>query len=37
MNVINQLAEEKGQIRFLDPRNHIGFDIFDEILDQPMD
>ncbi|KAL8792670.1 MAG: hypothetical protein Q9195_004730 [Heterodermia aff. obscurata] len=35
MNTINQLAETNGQIRFLDPRNHIGFDIFDESEDQP--
>ena len=35
MHTINHLAEEKGQVRFLDPRNHIGFDIFDEIDDQP--
>ena len=35
MDVINQLTERKGQIRFLDPRDHIGFDIFDEYHDQP--
>ena len=35
MDVINQLTEQKGQIRFLDPRDHIGFDIFDECHDQP--
>jgi len=35
MNVINQLAEERGQVRFLDPKDHIGFDIFDESHDQP--
>lgn len=36
MSIINQLAEERGHVRFLDPRDHIGFDIFDESLDQPM-
>lgn len=36
MIAINQLAEEKRHIRFLDPRNHIGFDIFDENHDQPI-
>ena len=35
MNAINQLAEERGQVRFLDPSGHIGFDIFDESHDQP--
>lgn len=35
MKIINRLAEGKGQIRFLDPRDHIGFDIFDESCDQP--
>jgi len=35
MNIINQLAEGRGQVRFLDPRAHIGFDIFDESHDQP--
>ena len=35
MNIFNQLAEERGQIRFLDPRDHIGFDIFDQSHDQP--
>ena len=33
---IDRLAEEKGTVRFLDPRNHIGFDIFDEDRDQPV-
>lgn len=35
MHTINQLAEVNGYVRFLDPRNHIGFDIFDENDDQP--
>ena len=34
--VIDHLAEDRGRIRFLDPRNHIGFDIFDEGSDQPV-
>ena len=33
---IDHLAEDRGPIRFLDPRNHIGFDIFDEGGDQPV-
>ena len=35
--VIDGLADEKGSVRFLDPRFHIGFDIFDEANDQPVD
>lgn len=35
IKVIDQLAEGMGQVRFMDPRNHIGFDIFDENHDQP--
>lgn len=35
MNEINSLAEKKGAVRFLDPRNHIGFDIFREDVDDP--
>ncbi|KAL9608531.1 MAG: hypothetical protein Q9167_006645 [Letrouitia subvulpina] len=35
MKHIDHLAEEQGHIRFLDPRDHIGFDIFDESCDQP--
>lgn len=30
MAKINSLADVKGHVRFLDPRNHIGFDIFNE-------
>ncbi|KAL9593829.1 MAG: hypothetical protein Q9179_005676 [Wetmoreana sp. 5 TL-2023] len=33
---INRTGEEKGTVRFLDPRNHIGFDIFDEESDEPV-
>lgn len=36
MNTISQLVEERGHVRFLDPREHIGFDIFDESHDQPI-
>lgn len=35
MNEINSLAEKKGAVRYLDPRNHIGFDIFREDVDEP--
>ncbi|KAI9768278.1 MAG: hypothetical protein M1839_004142 [Geoglossum umbratile] len=34
-NVIDQLSSERGPIRFLDPRRHLGFNIFDEENDQP--
>ncbi|PGH18078.1 hypothetical protein AJ79_00705 [Helicocarpus griseus UAMH5409] len=37
MKVIDALAEVKGAVRFLDPRGHIGFDIFDEAVDEPAD
>lgn len=33
---INRISEETGSVRFLDPRNHIGFDIFDEESDEPV-
>jgi alcohol dehydrogenase (NADP+) len=33
MAQINSLAEKKGAVRYLDPRNHIGFDIFSEDAD----
>ncbi|KAL8724601.1 MAG: hypothetical protein Q9181_006756 [Wetmoreana brouardii] len=36
MEKINRSGEEKGRVRFLDPRNHIGFDIFDEESDEPV-
>ena len=36
MEIIDWIADEKGHVRFLDPRNHIGFDIFDETCDQPI-
>ena len=36
MDVIDRLAERGGEIRFLDPRDHVGFDVFDEGGDQPV-
>lgn len=30
------LSSNHGPIRFLDPRRHLGFDIFDEEQDQPV-
>jgi alcohol dehydrogenase (NADP+) len=33
---INRIAEEEGAVRYLDPRNHIGFDIFTEDVDEPV-
>ncbi|KAI5921325.1 aldo-keto reductase [Camillea tinctor] len=34
---IDKLSLERGPIRFLNPSPHIGFDIFDEENDQPVD
>lgn len=34
MAKIDSLAELKGPVRFLDPRNHIGFNIFNEDEDE---
>jgi alcohol dehydrogenase (NADP+) len=36
MSVVNNLASMKGYVRFLDPKEYIGFDIFDEDRDQPV-
>ncbi|KAK4098485.1 hypothetical protein N658DRAFT_431842, partial [Parathielavia hyrcaniae] len=33
---INAVSSRRGAIRFLDPGRHIGFDIFDEVVDQPL-
>ena len=33
---INRIVEVKGAVRYLDPRNHIGFDIFSEDVDEPV-
>ena len=33
---IDSLASEVGAVRYLDPRGHIGFDIFDETRDEPI-
>ncbi|KAI1660619.1 NADP-dependent oxidoreductase domain-containing protein [Daldinia decipiens] len=35
--VVDHLSSERGPLRFLDPRRHIGFDIFDEEQDQPVE
>lgn len=34
--IVDRLCAEKGPIRFLNPGTHLGFDIFDEELDQPV-
>ncbi|KAK8116002.1 aldo-keto reductase [Apiospora sp. TS-2023a] len=34
---VNKLSHKTGDIRFLDPKPHIGFDIFDEENDEPVD
>lgn len=33
--IVDSLSTKRGPIRFLDPRRHLGFDIFDETADQP--
>ncbi|KAL7801239.1 aldo-keto reductase [Trichoderma aethiopicum] len=33
---VDQLASERGPVRFLDPSRHLGFDVFDEENDQPL-
>jgi diketogulonate reductase-like aldo/keto reductase len=33
---INRIAEVKGTVRYLDPKNHIGFDVFSEERDEPV-
>ena len=33
---INCIAKVKGSVRYLDPRNHIGFNIFNEESDEPV-
>lgn len=37
MAIVNSIAERKGIVRFLDPKTHIGFDIFREDVDEPID
>jgi alcohol dehydrogenase (NADP+) len=34
---ISHIAEVKGTVRYLDPRNHIGFNIFNESADEPVE
>ena len=36
MEEINVLGAQVGPIRYLDPRQHVGFDVFDEENDQPL-
>lgn len=33
---IDSLASRTGTVRYLDPRNHIGFDVFNEQCDEPV-
>ncbi|PKY00545.1 hypothetical protein P168DRAFT_299936 [Aspergillus campestris IBT 28561] len=37
MEAITGLAERKGEVRYLDPKGHVGFDIFDEEVDEPVE
>jgi hypothetical protein len=34
---VDELVNKRGPIRFLDPSQHLGFDIFDEENDQPVE
>ena len=34
---INRLGNEAGPIRYLDPKDYVGFDVFDEHEDQPVE
>ncbi|KAJ5738345.1 hypothetical protein N7493_001500 [Penicillium malachiteum] len=36
IEAIDRLSSEHGLVRFLDPSQHLGFDIFDEENDQPL-
>lgn len=33
---INKIVESTGVVRYLDPKGHIGFDIFTESVDEPL-
>lgn len=35
-HTIDSLASQTGTVRYLDPSNHIGFDIFSEQCDEPV-
>ena len=34
---INFIAEERGTVRYLDPKEYVGFDIFNEDADEPVE
>jgi len=34
---ISALSHETGMVRYLDPKDYIGFDVFDETEDQPIE
>ncbi|VUC29168.1 unnamed protein product [Clonostachys rosea] len=36
-DIVDNLSKERGDIRFLNPTPHLGFDIFDEERDQPVE
>lgn len=36
MTRINSLAADKGIVRYLEPKDYIGFDIFNEEADEPL-
>ncbi|RAK87352.1 Aldo/keto reductase, partial [Aspergillus costaricaensis CBS 115574] len=36
MAAISNISKKRGEVRYLDPKHHIGFDIFDEQHDQPV-
>jgi diketogulonate reductase-like aldo/keto reductase len=36
MTKINKIVKSTGAARYLDPKGHIGFDIFSESVDEPV-
>lgn len=36
MTKIYEIFESTGAVRYLDPKGHIGFDIFTESVDEPV-
>lgn len=35
-DVVDTLRTDDTAVRYMDPRNHVGFDIFDEEVDEPI-
>jgi len=34
--ILDNLRDESNSVRYLDPRNHLGFDIFSDTADEPL-